>query len=292
MQALGNPYKWRNQLRMELRSNKSGFLPSKRPSLAAYLPDSFPSIPILLLYVSPLTSKMEQPLRPPSPVLWSSNPDPARIASLCELYFEWGIRDNIMKRFRTMLWQGIVCRALRCRVIDAGVVPGCDPCDQDDTALPQMHPSTSEGNDVPSSLSTPFSLALFHLVPPTSMPSSDPALLMDVLSIREHSSTDALVTHAASGVRGIRPLLDILTASDEDDEEVDEDKAAADDNNGSRRLKTAARSRAKKQIKRTQSAPVSPTASLRLWLPAVMVRAVVPDLVDAYEMKKRGRART
>ncbi|KAI6030976.1 PIN domain-like protein [Pisolithus marmoratus] len=294
--------KWRNQLRTELRSNKSGFLPSKRPSLAAYLPDSFPSIPVLLSYVSPLTSQTEQPSHAPSPVLWSSDPDPARIASLCELYFEWGVRDNIMKHFRTVLWQGVMCRALRRRVIDAGVVLGRDPCDQDDTALPQMHPSTSEGDDVPSSRSTPFSLALFHLVPSTSMPSSDPALLMDVLSIREHSSTDgipeyrvlvdpsALVTHAASGVRGIRPPLDILTASDEDDEEVDEDEAADDDNDGSRRLKTAARSRAEKRTKRTQSAPVSPTASLRLWLPAVMVRAVVPDLVDAYEMKVRRRA--
>lgn len=323
---------WRDQIRAELRSNKSGFLPSKKPSLAASLPDSFPSIPVLLSYVSPITSETERPRHPPLPVMWPSDPDPAQIASLCELYFEWGVRDIIIKRFRTVLWPGIVCRALRRRVIDTCAAPGCDPCNQGQftslptnvaskfsatCALPQVRPTTVEGDSSPSSPSVPFSLALFRLVPSASAASTDPedyfeksggsiehepALLKDVLSIREHSSTDgtpeyrvlidpsALVSRAASGVRGIRPPLDIPTASEDGgDEEVDEDEAAANDDDGFERLETAAQSKAKKRTKRTQSASVSPTASLRLWLPAVMVRAVVPDLVDAYETKAKQR---
>lgn len=128
--------------------------------------------------------------------------------------------------------------------------------------------------------------------------------MMDVLSIREHSSTDgmpeyrvlidpsALADRAASGVRGIRPPIDVPSASEDGgDEEVEDDEAAADDNDTAlERLETAAQSKAKKRTKRTQSAPVSPTASLRLWLPAVMVRAVVPGLVDAYETKAQRRA--
>ncbi|KAI5990448.1 hypothetical protein EDD15DRAFT_2280291 [Pisolithus albus] len=321
---------WRDQIRAELRSNKSGFLPSKKPSLAASLPDSFPSIPVLLSYVSPITSETERPRHPPPPVMWPNDPDPAQIASLCELYFEWGVRDIIIKRFRTVLWPGIVCRALRRRVIDTCAAPGCDPCNQGQStslrtnaasefsatcALPQVRPTTAEGDS--SSPSVHFSLALFRLVPSASAASTDhedyseksggstelePALLKDVLSIREHSSTDgtpeyrvlidpsALVSRAASGVRGIRPPLDIPTASEDGgDEEVDEDEAAANDDDGFERLETAAQFKAKKRTKRTQSAPVSPTASLRLWLPAVMVRAVVPELVDAYETKAKRR---
>ncbi|KAI6120286.1 hypothetical protein EDD16DRAFT_1577133 [Pisolithus croceorrhizus] len=314
---------WRDQIKAELRSNKSGFLPSKKPSLAASLPDSFPSIPVLLSYVSPITSETERPRHPPPPVMWPSDPDPAQIASLCELYFEWGVRDIIIKRFRTVLWPGIVCRALRRRVIDSGAAPGSDPCTQDHStnlptkvsstfsttgAHPQVRPSTTEGDESSSSPSVPFSLALFRLVSSASASSSDPedehepALLVNVLSVREHSSTDgtpeyrvlidpsALVSRAASGVRGIRPPLDLPTASEDGDDEVDEDEAAANDDDGFERLETAAQSKAKKRTKRTQSTPVSPTASLRLWLPAVMVRAVVPDLVDAYETKAQQRA--
>ncbi|KAI6161570.1 hypothetical protein EDD17DRAFT_1586906 [Pisolithus thermaeus] len=315
---------WRDQIKAELRSNKSGFLPSKKPSLAASLPDSFPSVPVLLSYVSPITSETERPRHPPPPVMWPSDPDPAQIASLCELYFEWGVRDIIIKRFRTVLWPGIVCRALRRRVIDTSAAPGFEPCTQDHSTnlptkiaskssatgtLPQVRPSTTEGDESPSSPSVPFSLALFRLVSSASVLSSDPedehepALLINVLSIREHSSTDgtpeyrvlidpsALVSRAASGVRGIRPPLDIPTASEDGgDEEVDEDEAAANDDDGFERLETAAQSKARKRTKRTQSTPVSPTASLRLWLPAVMVRAVVPDLVDAYETKAQQRA--
>ncbi|KAG6334344.1 hypothetical protein ID866_4745 [Astraeus odoratus] len=134
------------------------------------------------------------------------------------------------------------------------------------------------------------------------------SLLIDIVSIREHSSTDrtpeyrvlidptALVDRAASGVRGIRPPLDVPSASDDlghaehGGEEVEGDEAATDNDEVSERLETAAQAKAKKTTKRTRSTPASPTEPLRLWLPAVMVHAVAPDLVNGYEEKLRKRA--
>ena len=315
---------WRNQIRAELRTNSSGFLPTKKPSLAASLPDSFPSLPVLLSYVFPITSETERPRHPPAPVSWPNDPDPAQIAALCELYFEWGVKDVIIKRFRTVLWPGIACRALRRGAIDADGVsePGHNSNSKSraissaNTVLnfdpSQMRPSTSKkgsADQVPHLPPTPYSLASFPLVAsaPSSNPddSNGPPLLLDVLSIREHASTDqtpefrvlinpsALVDRAASGVRGIRPPLDVPLASDDAgsseniDVEFDGDGEATDEEGS--RLETAAQAKNKKKMKGSRS-PATPTASLRLWLPAVMVRAVAPELVHGYEEKAQKRA--
>ena len=106
---------WRQDIRDELKTNKSGLLPSKKPSLAASLPNDFPSLPVLMSYADPLTSENtpQKGNHKTPPGVWRNDPDPMRIASLCELYFEWGVKDVIVHRFRTVLWPGIVCRAVR-----------------------------------------------------------------------------------------------------------------------------------------------------------------------------------
>lgn len=111
---------WRQDIRNELKTNKSGLLPSKKPSLAASLPDDFPSLPVLMSYADPITSENtpQKGKRKTPPGVWRNDPDPMRIASLCELYFEWGVKDVIVHRFRTVLWPGIVCRAVRRAVVD------------------------------------------------------------------------------------------------------------------------------------------------------------------------------
>ena len=111
---------WRQDIRHELRTNRSGLLPSKKPSLAASLPDDFPSLPVLMSYADPLTSENipQKGNRKTPPGVWRNDPDPMNIASLCELYFEWGVKDIIVHRFRTVLWPGIVCRAVRRAVVD------------------------------------------------------------------------------------------------------------------------------------------------------------------------------
>lgn len=337
---------WRQDIRNELKTNKSGLLPSKKPSLAASLPDDFPSLPVLVSYADPLTSENvpQKGDRKTPPGVWRSDPDPMRIASLCELYFEWGVKDVIVQRFRTVLWPGIVCRAVRRAVIDE------DTCRR--PSLPH-HGSEEEDGDAagPSSptkrisftlstlaLSSPSkrspiagasasdpsvseSFTLSTLAPLTSAPPraatpSSPTscapdqspLLLEVVSQRAHVSTDStleyrvlvdpatLVSRAESGVRGLRPpLVGGLFGIDPEDENEDggnqdADESGSDDNvGGIERLETAAAAASKSGKKKRKAHREVPTTPLRLWLPACMIRAAAPSLVEAYDRKMRTR---
>ncbi|KAG0707209.1 hypothetical protein DFH29DRAFT_995272 [Suillus ampliporus] len=106
---------WRNDVREELRTNKSG-VGSKKPALAKKIPDDFPDVDILLSYTNPITSETEG--KPTREITWEKEPDIGKIAGLCELYFEWGVKDVIVKRFRTVLWPSAVQRILRRGVME------------------------------------------------------------------------------------------------------------------------------------------------------------------------------
>ena len=224
---------WRQDIRNELKTNKSGLLPSKKPSLAASLADDFPSLPVLMSYADPLTSENTSQ-KGNRPSVWRNDPDPMRIASLCELYFEWGVKDVIVHRFRTVLWPGIVCRAVRRAVMDKDARrhppnsvrhPGSEEKD-DDTATPpsptkqissafsslalsspSKKSSASGSSTSDPSASESFTLStLVPLTSPTSpspscsaSPSSPtppaPPLLLEVLSQRTHVSTDSTLEY-------------------------------------------------------------------------------------------------
>ncbi|KIK80050.1 hypothetical protein PAXRUDRAFT_767087 [Paxillus rubicundulus Ve08.2h10] len=334
--------KWRDEVRVELKTNKAGYLPSKKPSLAASLTDDFPSLPVLLSYIDPVISGTEPSSKAknrPSPIVWRNDPDPMRIAALCELYFEWGVKDVIVSRFRTVLWPGVVCRAVRRGVMDVDARGGAkwrDTHDSDDdhvdtpgpssptkqissalSALALSSPTKSSmvpsASDPPTSTpDAPFSLSsLFPLTLPLSTPASSSStrspspLLLSVLSHRTHPSTDAtleyrvlvdptiLVARAESGVRGLRPPLIGGLFGIDPDEDGDEE-TADDEGEGSgdvERLETAAAASKmkKRKPKKAQGEKESPTAPLRLWLPACMIRAVAPEIVEAYEEKERAK---
>ncbi|KAJ3738010.1 hypothetical protein EV360DRAFT_24161, partial [Lentinula raphanica] len=77
---------WKKHLAHELETNASGFLPRKSPKLATYHhSDGWlkkdPSLPML--------------------------------AEKCEFYFEWGFMESIVKRFRTVIFQGVALRFMR-----------------------------------------------------------------------------------------------------------------------------------------------------------------------------------
>ena len=227
---------WRRDIRNELKTNKSGLLPTKKPSLAASLPDDFPSLPVLMSYADPLTTEnlSQKGKRKTPPGVWRNDPDPMRIASLCELYFEWGVKDVIVHRFRTVLWPGIVCRAIRRAVIneDARQRPRLhnarrsDSEEEEDTggpssptkrmsstlsALTLSSPSktTSASASDPSPSKSFTLLSLVRLTasesPSPSRPTSpsspsssasDPVpLLLEVLSQRTHVSTDCTLEY-------------------------------------------------------------------------------------------------
>jgi Holliday junction resolvase YEN1 len=111
---------WREALRNELRTNSRGHLRSKKPSLAKAIPDSFPDIDVLLSYTNPITSATDAGARRThTRPDWKREPDLAKLAHVCELHFEWGLKDIIIKRFRTVLWPSIVLRALRRSALEA-----------------------------------------------------------------------------------------------------------------------------------------------------------------------------
>ncbi|KAG0694710.1 hypothetical protein DFH29DRAFT_308905 [Suillus ampliporus] len=90
---------WRNDVREELRTNKSGLVGSKKPALAKKIPDDFSDVDLLLSCTNPIMSKTDG--KPTREITWEKQPDIGKIAGLCELYFEWGVKDVIIKRFRT-----------------------------------------------------------------------------------------------------------------------------------------------------------------------------------------------
>ncbi|KAN0137252.1 hypothetical protein V8E53_004962 [Lactarius tabidus] len=111
---------WREDLCAELRTNAHGHLGSKKPSLAKAVPDSFPDINVLLSYTNPITSTTDSSARHThTPPRWEHEPDLGKLAHLCELHFEWGLKGNIIKRFRTIIWPGIVLRVLRRSALEA-----------------------------------------------------------------------------------------------------------------------------------------------------------------------------
>ncbi|KAG6374035.1 hypothetical protein JVT61DRAFT_4673 [Boletus reticuloceps] len=292
---------WRQDIRNELKTNKSGLLPSKKPSLAASLPDDFPSLPVLVSYTDPITSETtsQRGERKQSPPVWRNDPDPMRIASLCELYFEWGVKDVIVQRFRTSSSEG--CHRwsyVRRPPLNGAPHPGSEEGDASEFfSLSSLVPLSSPSPNSSSRSASPSS--------PTSGPSP---LLLEVLSQRSHASTDstlelrvlidptALVERAESGVKGLRPplvggLFGIDTEAEDEENGTlgqDADESGSDDA-GIERLETAAGAASKSGVKKRKARREVPTTPLRLWLPACMIRAAAPALAEAYDEKVRVR---
>ncbi|KAF8135309.1 hypothetical protein K438DRAFT_1997413 [Mycena galopus ATCC 62051] len=63
--------RWRNTLRHELRENSAGLLTKRYPKLADDISDAFPSLPILRLYLDPLTSRSPRFMGPQPDVVVS-----------------------------------------------------------------------------------------------------------------------------------------------------------------------------------------------------------------------------
>ncbi|EEB90903.1 hypothetical protein MPER_10829 [Moniliophthora perniciosa FA553] len=77
---------WRADIAQELRTNASGCLPMKKPLMMDH-------------------GRSDGWIQ--------KDPSLPKLARLCEQYFEWGIKDIIIKRFRTVIFRGVVLRILR-----------------------------------------------------------------------------------------------------------------------------------------------------------------------------------
>ena len=265
---------WRESLRSELRTNSRGHLGSKKPSLAKAVPDSFPDVDVLLSYTNPITSATDAGARRThTPPQWKREPNLAEIAHVCELHFEWGLKDIIIKRFRTVLWPSIVLRTLRRSALEANTK------------------AVKERESHQDILGTPSKVLARHF---SSMAleaddrqdgDSLEDLIVKIHASRTHAYTDGILEYrleiapaqlvriASAGIQGLRKpadtTYDVLPSESEDSDEGDNEDGPV---GTSRRKK-----------RRGGGPPPEPESHLRVWMPACMVRLVLPNLVDRYE---------
>ncbi|KAI0324840.1 PIN domain-like protein, partial [Cubamyces sp. BRFM 1775] len=100
--------RWRSSLCEKLRTDPSNLIGRQCPSLAASVPHTFPDANVARLFGSPTVLNPERY----ADILMPSPMNISRIGELCELYFTWGSRAEILKTFRTSLWPGEAVRML------------------------------------------------------------------------------------------------------------------------------------------------------------------------------------
>jgi len=272
---------WRKALREELSTNASGYFGTRKLALAKSVPEDFPNIDILLSYTNPITSETDASARRTHvPPTWARELDLSKIAHLCEIHFEWGLKDIIIKRFRTVLWPSAVLRILRRAALDAD-----QRQHQHSTPQKESTRRNIEGPGTPSKmLARHFSsMALERDAEDvTAEPDEEEQLIVKVHSARMHAYTGGILEYrlevapaqlvrlCTMGIQGIRKPADTtydVTLSDEEfDEELDGDIG--------------------RKKKGPAALPPEPDSHLRVWVPACMVRIVRPDLAEEFEAKE------
>ena len=277
---------WRQQLCHELRTNSRGEIGRKQPALSKAIPEDFPDIDILFSYVRPITSESMGRENNNLKLTWAKEPDLGKLAGLCEFYFEWGYKESIIKRFRTVLWHSMTLRILRRAALDL------DAHVKSSTPTLPTTPS-KRGKEVIQASGTPSKLIAKHFSSLNLATPSKPdvfdsdseneagpeeRLILKIHGTRTHLSTDGmleyrleiapkqLVRMAESGIKGTR----VPEGPDEwaSEEEEDEDPRTG----------------------KVKGGPIDPETHLRLWMPACMVALVEPQLVEEYENIQAQRA--
>ncbi|KAN0134508.1 hypothetical protein V8E53_007654, partial [Lactarius tabidus] len=265
---------WRENLRTELCTNARGHLGSKKPSLAKAMPDSFPDIGVLLSYTNPIISTTDAGTRHThTPPKWEGEPDLGKLAHLCELHFDWGFKDIIIKRFRTVMWPSIVLHALRRSALE-----GATDC------------RSTSGELLQDMSGTPSKWLGWHV---SSMgfgehdtegdgEGSLRELIVKIHSSRMHTSTDSILEYrlevapaqlvrlVTAGIQGLRRPAD--TTYDVLPSEFEDESGEDPDIGGTGRRK-----------KRSAGPTPEPYSHLRIWMPACMVRPALPELVERYK---------
>ena len=249
--------------------------PRKSPAVARRITEDFPRLDVLHCYTHPITSESEGTGTRGLDSLWKKQADVAKIAHVCELYFEWGVEKTVIKRFRSFLWPGAVLRNLLQTALEK------DSRNGKGVVTPSKHKEQGVGTPSKALARALGSLALSSDDDSSSSsPSSSFKLVTAIHGERRHTSTDhtveyrleidprGLVARAISGIQGLRQELKDSAAAggldDEDDEDDDEDEETPK----------------KKRVSKTR--PADPDSKLRLWMPAVVVQYAYPGLVRDY----------
>ncbi|KAJ7795218.1 PIN domain-like protein, partial [Mycena olivaceomarginata] len=102
---------WREDLRAELATNSRGFLRSKQNTLSTKIPETFPSLRVLSLYVQPTTS-WSNGFVPPATDKWIVKlPALPELAVYCNKEFGWN-PAAIAEKFRRLIFSGLCTRRL------------------------------------------------------------------------------------------------------------------------------------------------------------------------------------
>jgi Holliday junction resolvase YEN1 len=268
---------WCNDLCTELCINACGHLGSRKPSLAKAVPDSFPNIDILLLYTNPIISMTDTGTHCTHTLpKWECEPDLGKLACLCELHFEWGLKDVIIKRFCTIIWPSIVLCALQLSVMDAAT----DCCGESRELLQDVsrtlskllarhlssmdvggHNTGGEGDSGPQELIMKIHSSQMH------------AYTDSILEYRLEVAPLQLVCPVSAHIQGLRKPVDttydVLPSESEDESGGD--------------LYVGDMWRQRK--KHSAGPPPGPDSHLHMWMPACMVCPALPELVEQYEAR-------
>jgi holliday junction resolvase GEN1/YEN1 len=260
----------------------------KSPTLARRITEDFPRLDVLHCYTHPITSESEGTGTRGLESLWRKRADVAKIAHVCELYFEWGVEEKVIKRFRSFLWPGAVLRTLLQTALEkdnrdgAGVVTpskrGEGGVETPSKALARtlgglaLSADSDDDNDNDNDNDNDSDNDNDN------DNDNDIKLITAIHGERRHASTDntleyrleidprELVARARSGIQGLRQELEDSAAAgglDDDDDEDDDDDGEDD----------------KKKKRGVKTPPPDPDSKLRLWMPAVMVQYACPGLV-------------
>ncbi|VDC04208.1 unnamed protein product [Peniophora sp. CBMAI 1063] len=267
---------WNARLRDELKTNSKGMLDKRMLKLAREWPENFPDLEVLYLYTDPVTSKTDASARrthiPPE---WKKEPDFGKIANVCEMYFEWGFEEVIIKRFRTVLWNSAVQRVFRRAALE-------DDARKRGEKTVARKQTSSAGVEY---IGTPFALVKQYFSE-EAVEQPESVLIKQIHGVRNHAMTDRLLEYRISinpetlvkickaGLKGTRPPVDTTFDVLPDDMEDDGD----DDGTGKK--------------KRAPKEAVDPLTSYRVWVPASIVQLVRPDLVEEFEGGEAKKAAT
>ncbi|KAL0580712.1 hypothetical protein V5O48_001270 [Marasmius crinis-equi] len=263
--------KWREALAHELATNSSGFLPTKKPSVASKIPHTFPTVDVLFSYVNPVTSETLGRLDFYDDLLighgradgWlKKDPSLPRLAEKCEFYFEWGFMESIIKRFRTVIFHGVVLRILRRAILEEEVSGRRQSAVLDLSFIKEHFSSDTYPLEVSSAMLPPLANTIHS--------SRQHASTSETLEYRLEIEPAILVRLTASGVKGTRrPDVNEWAYLDE---APDNDPGNAP--GGSQNKK----------------GPPDPHDKLRVWVPADIMRKAVPTLVENFEEVERKKA--
>ena len=93
---------WSADLRRELATDSHGFLGKKYAPLSKKMHQTFPDLDILECYAATVTSESAGG-NVDTARMWRREVNIAKIAQCCELFFGWGYKGLIIKRFQTFL---------------------------------------------------------------------------------------------------------------------------------------------------------------------------------------------